>query len=151
MAEEISESRFYMWRAVVAMIHADEVVKPHEINFIFESTKNVPFNAEQRQIVSEDIETPRDIQEMFGKITNPRDKEEFFHLARAVAWSDGDLDVREESILKHFKMQELKKNSDDMKIMSGSMKSFNDIYSCREQNTPELSLRAVVDRLVGRG
>ncbi len=95
----ISESRFNMWRAVTAMIHVDDVVRPHEINFILENMKSLTLSAEQLEILTEDLRTPGNIEEHFSHITALRDKEDFFHLARAIAWSDGEFDDRERQML----------------------------------------------------
>lgn len=114
----LSESRFNMWRAVVAMVHADTVVKPHEIHFILNSTKDLPLTAEQRQALVDDIATPSDIQTFFHKITSPRDKVDFFQLARAVSWADGDMDEREEAMLSHMKALHLK--DEDRRLLSQS-------------------------------
>lgn len=114
--KELTESRFYMWRAVVAMVHADTVVKPHEIHFILTSTKDLPFSDDQRRTLMDDIVTPSNMQAMFHKITSPRDKEDFFHLARGVSWADGDLDAREEAMLAH--MQSLHLKDDDRRLLT---------------------------------
>ena len=102
MEKGISESRFYMWRAVVAMMHADHVIKPHEINFILESTRDVPMDEAQRATLKADLTDAPSIDTMFAGITSPRDREDFFHLARALAWSDGHFDEREEEFLRRL-------------------------------------------------
>ncbi len=114
----LTDSRFNMWRAVVAMVHADTVVKPHEIHFVLTSTKDLPFSADQRRTLMDDIVTPVDIQPLFHKITSPRDKVDFFHLARAVSWADGDMDEREEAMLAH--MQSLHLKDEDHNLMRQS-------------------------------
>lgn len=95
----LSDSRFHMWRAVTAMMHADSVVRPHEINFVLQSTKTLGMTAEQQSILMEDLQIPADMVECYSKITSPKDKEDFFHLAHALAWSDGNMDEREEAML----------------------------------------------------
>ena len=101
MKSFVSESRFNMWRAVIAMIHADKVVRPHEVHFIMEKTKDLDLSDERRAILAEDILTPRDIGPLFRAIDNSRDREDFFHLAQSVCWEDGELDAREIAMLKH--------------------------------------------------
>lgn len=101
MKSFVSESRFNMWRAVIAMIHADKVVRPHEVHFIMERTKDLDLSEERRAILAEDILTPRAIGPLFRAIDNPKDREDFFHLAHSVCWEDGELDAREVAMLKH--------------------------------------------------
>ena len=90
MRTELDESRFAMWRAVIAMIHVDGVVKPHEVNFILESLRDLPLSEQQRTALNEDISNGQDVAEQFSRISRERDREDFFHFARTVSWSDGD-------------------------------------------------------------
>ena len=122
----LKESRFNMWRAVVAMMHADNVVRPHEVNFILENTKGLPLSEEQRQILTADIRTAQPIDNVFHKITSRSDKEDFFHLARAMAWADGDLSNTEADLLKH--LEGLHLHNGDEGIMRLSLRSFEEIY-----------------------
>lgn len=99
MTTSVSDSRFFMWRAVVAMAHADKNVKPHEINFIHENTKDLPLSEDQRRILAEDMKTPVSMGAMFKEITSRKDREDFFYLAKSIAWADGDFDEQERAIL----------------------------------------------------
>lgn len=96
---DLSKSRFTMWRAVVAMMHADSVVKPHEINFVLEHIRSLPLNDAQRAVLMTDFKNPTLVDDLFHQISNAKDKEDFFHLARALAWADGDFDALEEDVL----------------------------------------------------
>ena len=122
----LSESRFYMWRAVAAMIHADDMVLPHEINFIIESTRDLPLSDEQRAILTWDMGHPGDIEAHFTKITHPRDKEDFFYLARAISWSDGEFDEREKALLR--KVRVIPMGGGDSEIMENALKNFKGLY-----------------------
>jgi uncharacterized membrane protein YebE (DUF533 family) len=95
----LNKSRFAMWRAVVAMMHADSIVKPHEINFVLNKMKELPLSDPQRETLMADIDNPTSVEDMYYRITLEEDKEDFFHLARALAWADGDFDVMEEKAL----------------------------------------------------
>jgi len=152
MNKGISQSRFNMWRAVVAMIHADSIVKPHEINFILESTKDLPLSGEQRRLINLDMAVSADIAEIFAGITNPRDKQDFFHLARAVCWSDGDFDAREQSML--HRMSFLLTAKSDRSMMSASLRSFQEIYiEGREPdaaNGEDMAVLTIIRGLMGR-
>ena len=122
----LSESRFHMWRAVAAMIHADDMVLPHEINFIIESTKDLPLSDEQRAILLWDMNHASDIEKHFEKITHPRDKEDFFHLSRAISWSDGEFDEREQALLR--KVRVLPMGGGDAALMESALNNFKGLY-----------------------
>lgn len=102
MGQELGESRFYMWRAVVAMAHADGVVTPHELSFINDYIKDIPFSKKQITLLGQDLREPQSVQEMFLKIEDRQDKKDFFALARALSWCDGDYDAQEKIIIDHL-------------------------------------------------
>lgn len=122
----ISDSRFNMWRAVAAMIHADGLVLPHEINFIIEGTRNISLSESQREILMQDLQQPGDIETHFRNITLRRDKEDFFHFARAVAWSDGDFDDREKALIQKVRL--LPGDAPDVALMEGALQNFRGLY-----------------------
>lgn len=99
MSEGISASRLYMWRAVVAMAHADGIVTPHEINFLLEQMKDISLSPGQLQTLSGDLSLPQDIHAMFAQITDAGDKRDFFKFARILSWSDGDYAAQEQHII----------------------------------------------------
>lgn len=144
--QEISESRFNMWRAVVSMIHADGVVMPQEINCVLEYTRDIPFSEEQRRVIERDISLPQPVRELFARITSPRDREYFFHLARAVSWSDGDLDEREEALLRELGI--LGQEGDALLV---AHRSFEDIYIEGQQaNQDDAGIGGLIRRLIGK-
>lgn len=144
----LSESRFNMWRAVVAMAHADDVVKPHEINFILENTQNVPMTEEQRATLAEDLRKSVPMQTVFDKISHPRDKEDFFHLARAICWSDGDFDEMEQEMLRQ--LHGLSLSRDDEETMNSSFGIFKDVFIEGKQKPADANLFDMVKGLMGR-
>jgi uncharacterized membrane protein YebE (DUF533 family) len=122
----LTDSRFNMWRAVIVMAHADSVVKPHEINFIIENTRDLSMTEGQRAALVADIRNPTSMQTVFDKITSPRDKEDFFHFARAICWSDGTMDDAEQSLYDHLKNLNLR--DEDQKVMRKALAHFNGVY-----------------------
>jgi hypothetical protein len=102
MPSGVSESRFYMWRAVVAMVHADGVVTPHELSFVNDHVNAIRLSGAQTKIIGEDLKTPQDAYDMFARIYENQDKRDFFALARALSWCDGDFASQEENIIKHL-------------------------------------------------
>ncbi len=95
----MSESRFYMWRAVFAMAHADHVVTSEEKKYLKDVLGSEPFNEEQKAILERDIETAQDIAEMFLKVEDQSDRSQFFYHARMLVWSDGDFGEQEQKII----------------------------------------------------
>lgn len=106
MAETLSTSRFDMWRAVVAMAHADGIVTPHEISFINEHMYDFQLTQEQKNQISMDLRDAQNIFQMFERIENDEDRKDFFVLARALSWCDGDFDAQEEKILNQLALNE---------------------------------------------
>lgn len=143
--QELPESRFNLWRAIVAMVHVDGVVKPHEINFIAEQTRDLPLSAAQRDVLKADLAEPQDIKVFFDKITRPQDRDDFFRLARTIAWSDGHYDQREEEILARIG---LSLENEGREISAGEL---DDSVMIDEASAPKgLALLNLVRAMVGR-
>jgi len=123
----MEESRFQMWRAVVAMVHADGVVTPHEVDFINTFLRDKDMAPDQWDIIKHDLQTPQDIVKIFERITSPDDRKAFFSLARALAWCDGDYDAQERMIVdKLVKLQ----REEDKALLKESIK---ELALCRNQ------------------
>ena len=128
---ELSNSRFYMWRAVIAMVHADGVVTPHEMSFVQNSLKDLKLSDAQMDIISQDLQTPQDSYEMYSHITNQKDKEDYFALARAVSWCDGDLDKQEKLIIQNLEKSHM--NEESMNMLTRSRQSMEEVELNQDQ------------------
>lgn len=95
----LSTSRFYMWRALFALAHADGVVSEQEMDFLNKNTEDLRLSSAQREILSRDLVEEQDPAVMFAQVTEGRDREEFFTLARVLCWSDGDYDAQERRMM----------------------------------------------------
>lgn len=95
----VSESCFYMWRAIFAISHADRVVKEEEIDFMHEALDKEDFSSAQKEILESDIEQAQDTGSMFMKIAEQKDRSQFFYYARMLCWSDGDFAAQEQEII----------------------------------------------------
>ena len=122
---ELTASRFSMWRGVVVMIHADNVVTPQELCFINDYLRDLNLNSEQKEIIKDDLDNPRDAREIFAQITEEQDKIDFFALARAVAWCDGHFAKQEKAILQLLQGEHL--TQDNMKLLKSSRESMNEL------------------------
>lgn len=109
MTEEgVSQSRFFMWRAIFSMAHADQKVAEEEREFMLKALKEQPFSQDQRRILEQDIAQPQDIAEMFAGIENQDDRSRFFYFARMLMWCDGDFNRQEQRILTELERAQLK-------------------------------------------
>lgn len=99
----VTESQFYMWRALFAMAHADDIVTDEEIRFMMEALEDIPFTPEQKNILKDDISVPQDIEVMFQKISDAKDQAMFFNFARDLVWIDGDYGEAEQEIMLKLK------------------------------------------------
>lgn len=133
MTDSLSNSRFNMWRAVIAMVHADGVVTPHELDFINRHISQSPLSDEQRSMLNADIGTAQDVYVMFSRIDDTEDKEDFFVLARALSWCDGDLDKQEANILAQLQAMDITES--DKRLLKDSGRITDDVELCGNQWT----------------
>lgn len=100
MRPGVTESEFYMWRAIFAFSFVDNVLSLEEQKLLQTYLTAVPFSQEQLAIMKGDFKDPQPVEPFYKKITRPGDKHRFCLLARALAWCKGDMDKQEEIILK---------------------------------------------------
>ncbi|PZO84852.1 MAG: hypothetical protein DI626_07900 [Micavibrio aeruginosavorus] len=96
----ISESEFYMWRAVFAFTYVDNVLSLEEQELLQSYLKKVPFSRDQLATLKNDLRDPKDVVGLYRKITQAEHKERFCVLARAIVWCEGDMQEQERAILK---------------------------------------------------
>ncbi len=113
MSDVISDSRFYMWRTLFAIVHTDGIASQEEVRFMAETLEDVPFNAEQRAVLENDIYEPKDITKMFEGVTEAADQAEFFKFAQALVHVDGDYGVKEQEVMLQLQRAHLQKVSID--------------------------------------
>ena len=109
--EEITESEFNMWRAVFAFSLLDNVLSPQGQKILKPYSNTILFSQAQNDILRNDFKEPQNVETLYSKITDPKDKERFCLLTRALAWCGGDMGKQEEAILK--KLFCLAKGADD--------------------------------------
>lgn len=119
----MTESRFYMWRSIFALAHADHVVTPEERRFMFDALASQDFSEDQRAILKDDIEHKKDIGEMFSRVVTEDDRSGFFYYARLLCWSDGDFDEQEQKIVLELKKAHVK--NVDVSALVGSVQSLS--------------------------
>lgn len=99
MGTGVNESHFYMWRALFALAHADDEVHDNEVRFMAEALEDVDFSEAQRVILNNDMHEPKDVREMYSRISDAKDQALFFKYARELVWADGSFDQREKDLL----------------------------------------------------
>lgn len=99
MKAVVTDSQFYMWRAIFSLAHADRIVTQEEKKFMIKTLSTVNFSPDQRKTLQEDMEQARDTGAMFSRISDPQDRSRFFYFARILLWSDGSFDGAEQKIL----------------------------------------------------
>ena len=100
MVGQVSDSEFSMWRAVFAFSVLDREMSLEEQKLLQSYRNKVDFSQEQLKVISSDFKSPQDIEKLYRGITKPDDKKRFCILARAMVWSDGEIDGQEAEILK---------------------------------------------------
>ena len=137
---KITESQFYMWRTLFAISHADDIVTEEEVRFMTEAMEDVPFTEEQKDILQDDISNPKDIVEMFEKISSDRDQAEFFKFARVLVWIDGDYGEEEQEIMLKLKRLHIQNvNVDDLVGNNSLSLEDDDIPSNISMDAPKVN------------
>lgn len=114
--KSITESQFHMWRTLFAIAHADGVVTNEEIRFMVEAMEDVPFSAEQKKTLNDDIKIAQNPEEMFGRIADVRDQARFFQYARDIVHVDGDYGKAEQELLLKLKRIHLQRADVDQLV-----------------------------------
>lgn len=96
---DLSDSRFYMWRAIFALAHADGHVSAEERRFMDVYLSRLPATQDQKQTLQADIAHAQDVGAMFSKIMADKDRDDFFNFARLLVWCDGDFSEQEKRIM----------------------------------------------------
>lgn len=104
--QPLGTSMFYMWRALVALAHADGQMGQEEIDYFRKLFDTLPRHYEltvaQREAFADDLMNPKQIDLMLPFINDPEVRKMLLDYAEMLAWIDGVLDPREEDILKRL-------------------------------------------------
>lgn len=105
MPNGVTDSRFNMWRAIVAIAHVDGILTPHEVSFMNLYEQEVDFTKRQAEILANDFKEQHCPEDLYGLITDKEDKVDFFALARALSWCDGSFTEQEKHIIEILKQR----------------------------------------------
>jgi len=101
---EPSEDLFNMWRAVIIMAHADNIVQPEEREYLERIIGNIfargSISKEHLQVLLSDINHSQNISDIIPQIKERKYIGRIVYFARLLAWKDNVLDPSEEYLLK---------------------------------------------------
>lgn len=111
---KVTDSRFAMWRAAVALAWVDDKVTNSEANLIHEHTERHAFSDDQHTILDNDIKNGVKLDDVFDLITDKRDRAHLINFGRVLFHIDGDFAEIEQKIMaeisaKHAKLINLPK------------------------------------------
>jgi len=101
----ITESKFNLWRALVSLVHADDVVTLQERDFFLERFQRMGLSFEQRISLQEDLTQPRDIRELLPQISEKHDRSALLYFARLLFWCDGDFAEEEKELFNYLQKE----------------------------------------------
>ena len=131
--DDVNKSAFHMWRTLIAVAHADDIVTDEEIEFIARMMEDVNFSDEQTAILKDDIVHAKNVNDMFAGITDQNDRVQFFDFARDLVWIDGDFASEEQSVMIALYQQHIKDT--DVDTLVGHTKlEFDDDYGVEPAN-----------------
>jgi len=105
----VSESRFNMWRALVALVHTDHKVMEEECDFFIRRFDAIPFTEDEKNILRQDLTTAQNVSELYALITDKEDRGTLIYFARLLFWCDGEFHAQEDAILQHLHQQTISK------------------------------------------
>ena len=118
MEKEVSVSKFYMIRCLIAMAHADGIIDEKEIAYISAMVNRLPLTEEQHGIIEDDFDNAKDVYDLLRYINDPVFRGQLPYFARVLAFKDGHLHPTEQELLDKLHanalegvdMEEIKKN-----------------------------------------
>lgn len=137
MTQPITDSQFYIWRTLFAVAHADNVVTDEEVKFMAHVMDEVDFSDEQSELLKDDLHNAKNAEEMFMHITNQKDREQFFDLARDLVWVDGDFDQQEQNVMVRLHKMHIKNVNVDTLIGNVELELEEDQTEQKQETSPK--------------
>lgn len=102
-----NNSKFYMWRCIVTMAHADGLMHDNERKWLTTMFKNMHDRAgmPQAQVdtLLSDLSKPQDIASLLPQVSEPKFRGQLVYFARLLAYKDGELHPSEEMLLEKMR------------------------------------------------
>lgn len=109
----MNDSRFNMWRLIVAAAHLDKTIDPEEQRFIDEYLNNLSLSDNQKQQLQNELKNAVDIDQIWPAITEAVDRGQALHFVRLILWSDGIMMPSEKDFMTRLKSKIISKNDID--------------------------------------
>jgi len=90
--DELTESKFNMWRACVAILIIDNNLDDKEKSWFESKLQQIPFSTEQLDILRDDLRSGLRFEEIIEKVADRRDKAFLLHQVRVLGHLDGNFD-----------------------------------------------------------
>lgn len=102
--QSVSNSLFYLWRCIIAVVLADGVYHPTERKFLdkaFTAFENAyAVTDEHRKTFSEDLKAPKNIDDLLPHVTEPLHRSLLPYFGQFITLIDGKQHSRETAFLK---------------------------------------------------
>jgi uncharacterized membrane protein YebE (DUF533 family) len=111
--QPISTSTFYMWRVIIAIAHADDMVDDEERAYLTKIFANMDrvygLTDEQKKTFAADIDSPtmQSIPELMSHINDPSVRGQVIYFGGLLAHADGVVTAQEDAILKKLRADQM--------------------------------------------
>ena len=100
--QELDGSKFSMWRAAVAILHADGKIEEAEHDWLHEKIEKIGFSAAQEEILRNDLKNGVSFDAVLEGVTDHKDRAFLLHLVRTVGHLDGEYCSKEQAKYKEL-------------------------------------------------
>lgn len=98
----MTDSEFYMWRALFAFAVVDRVLTLEKRRILKNFLKGTVFTESQKAVLDRDMKAPKDVEWLFVRITAPEYRQKFCTLARELVGHQGADLPQAEQLLQHL-------------------------------------------------
>ncbi len=114
----LTESRFHMWRVIIALAYEADVLTPKKQQELRDIFSDIPFSVIQKEQLEIDIATPQSFDNFLSKVTAVQDRRDCIRYAKEIFWSDGLLGGYEQELLQKLE-HDVTHNFNILDIMKG--------------------------------
>lgn len=99
--DRISSGKFYMFRCLIVMAHADGVFSEEERSYMYSLMDHSRINltSEQYKTLESDMDAPQNIADLLPYLHDPEYRSQLLYFARLMAHKDGHKHPNEEDLL----------------------------------------------------
>lgn len=100
--QEMTSSKFAMWRAAIGVLHIDGKIDESERRWFQEKIKSMAFTSEQKRILQHDFDQKVDFNMVLPEVTERKDRSFLLHLVRTLSYLDHDYSDKEQDIFNNL-------------------------------------------------